>query len=607
MCNVPGDLSRTQLCFPSPVTRTVTVLAYVPPIPDAVYTLNSTKLLGENITFYVTLKHIANPQPHFAWTHNGSPIDRSTVGLQQDKTNFSLTITDLRIQDSGVYVISLKNTPGSVNVTFSLDVHALPVFETPVSYVDEGNDVTVHCIVSSIPAVDDLYWIERDTGRHLAPLHAADAASLISAGTGPVTTFAGGLMRRSASLTLHNVSISERDRYLCMASYRTPARQLSAPLLFNTIQPIVVNVPPVLHLSPAKLTVRYGSNITLACSVSSFPALISLTWSHRHHSRHQGHDMQPTSTRQSPPTASSTLYNQTITLTLTSTAEIDGGQYQCTAVYAREPHRNESSFVLVDNAYVEFGTDTARDNGPASSDSAPWIAMGVVAGCVMLAIAIYAHINSSPWKRRNSISTDLTDDPVSFPNGNRNSTAKMLSTSGSSTSLFQNFTLATKKPQEETSPDTEKVKYKNRQSSTELVDSEMICNAMLYQKADCQAENTLARRSSAEAALTRYSSSHRISNNNGKLPPGKGKSPVIRSNSLQNINKIDCSLVYDVMCSVNHPTVTVDSGPITHRDSNSKIGFVTEQPEYNRMSLKRFSTEMGVPSLSRQLSPQQGG
>ena len=108
--------------------------------------------------------------------------------------------------------------------------------------VDEGKDGSVHCRVSSVPAVDNLYRIERDTGRQLDTTNSADVHSQIPAVTAPVVvSTAGQMTQRSASLTSRNVTISERDRYICIASYRTPARQLSAPLLFNTTQPIVVN------------------------------------------------------------------------------------------------------------------------------------------------------------------------------------------------------------------------------------------------------------------------------------------------------------------------------------------------------------------------------
>ena len=172
-------------------------------------------------------------------------------------------------------------------------------------------------------------------------------------------------------------------------------------------------VPPLFHLSPVKLTVVYGSNITLTCSVSSFPALTSLTWLHRPNNDHRSHAITPTLTKQlTPRAASSLLHNWTITLELSHFAKGDSGYYHCVATYAQQPQCNATRTVYIDSVSVGYSADTAMGGAHSGSigNIAPLISSGVVAGGIAVAMATYMLIRSSRRKRRASISAALTGE-----------------------------------------------------------------------------------------------------------------------------------------------------------------------------------------------------
>ena len=170
-------------------------------------------------------------------------------------------------------------------------------------------------------------------------------------------------------------------------------------------------MPPVFYLTPAKLTVSYGSNTTMSCSVSSFPAPISLAWSHRHHDDHRSQTAIPELIVRRAPTDSSMLHSWTVSFQLTPVDESDGGYYQCVATYAREPRWNTTITVSVNSVFVDFSTDAGNEPPlppSTAASSAPWIASGVITGCVLVAMATYMFVELSKRKRDRSLSVALT-------------------------------------------------------------------------------------------------------------------------------------------------------------------------------------------------------
>eukprot|EP00117_Sycon_ciliatum_P001792 scpid90438/ scgid7304/ Hemicentin-1; Fibulin-6 len=55
---------------------------WVPPVVDTFSTISTTRLLGENATFHVTLKQTPYPPATVVWTHNGSPVNTSSDRMQ---------------------------------------------------------------------------------------------------------------------------------------------------------------------------------------------------------------------------------------------------------------------------------------------------------------------------------------------------------------------------------------------------------------------------------------------------------------------------------------------------------------------------------------------
>ncbi|XP_065195748.1 uncharacterized protein LOC135827150 [Sycon ciliatum] len=324
---------------------------------------------------------------------------------------------------------------------------------------------------------------------------------------------------------------------------------------------------------------------------------------------------------QTPPTAASVLYNWTITLDLEWVAEIDGGDYECIALYAREPHGNTSSIESVGSVSVDVGSSADEEAVPTPSamakNSLVWIASTVVAGSVVIAMATYMLVASSHRKRSTSLSFALMD-PESVPSSttmhNTNSctstTPTMRQAYSRSAGLFQRFGLSRKTPLRETpscssgmSESRQKDEVSSRFSSTELVESEMLCTASFHQQAVCCSTgntSTAARRNSADAALNPYecSSQPRISNDYTRLP--------LRSKSLH-LNKelvVGSSSAYEVMQSgIQHPTASVDSDLVASQnvDNKSGVGSDTEYSCYNVISnRKRLSTQITVlPPLDK--------
>ena len=94
----------------------------VPPVVDTASALNTTRVLGENATFHVTLKHTPYPLADIVWTHNESPVNTSSDRMQLSSDGVSLRLTSLTPSDAGVYTVLVKNSLGSDNVTFTMDV-----------------------------------------------------------------------------------------------------------------------------------------------------------------------------------------------------------------------------------------------------------------------------------------------------------------------------------------------------------------------------------------------------------------------------------------------------------------------------------------------------
>ena len=100
----------------------------VQPIVETFSTLNNTRLLGENVTFSITLKHTPYPLATVVWMHNGSPINTSSDRMQLSSNGLRLALIDLLPSDRGVYAILVKNDAGSDSVAFSIDIHGICQF-----------------------------------------------------------------------------------------------------------------------------------------------------------------------------------------------------------------------------------------------------------------------------------------------------------------------------------------------------------------------------------------------------------------------------------------------------------------------------------------------
>ncbi|CAH3162892.1 unnamed protein product, partial [Pocillopora meandrina] len=108
----------------------------------------STELKNQSVAYNSSLELICSrsgfPTPEILWTKDG--VNRSN--------NNTLTIRQVRLEDSGQYTCSAKNSEGSKNSTFWIEVAGVSpqIIEPPKSKsVNEGYPVNFSCVASGIP------------------------------------------------------------------------------------------------------------------------------------------------------------------------------------------------------------------------------------------------------------------------------------------------------------------------------------------------------------------------------------------------------------------------------------------------------------------------
>ncbi|XP_059165768.1 hemicentin-1-like [Physella acuta] len=196
---------------------------------------------------------------NFYWTRNGTQLQTPSPKYQGGTiTQTNLTIFSLDPKsDPGVYACVATNSEGTTTSSnISLTVTTVPVIKSNDTIVNgtENQSVVVHCPVTNIESLTDLYWTK--DGQRLNTTNS--------------TKYAGGTLS-TPSLTIKSLSISDSGTYMCVAANAfgtVPGSNVTVDLTYR----------PKVAVTNSTVTVVAGQTITLNCSVDAVPAISSLSW-----------------------------------------------------------------------------------------------------------------------------------------------------------------------------------------------------------------------------------------------------------------------------------------------------------------------------------------
>ncbi|XP_065195749.1 hemicentin-1-like [Sycon ciliatum] len=230
-----------------------------PPIVDTFSALNTTRMLGENATFYVTLKYTPNPMPAIAWMHNGSLINTRSDRMQLSSNGLSLTLKNLLPADGGVYTIFVNNSLGTANATFSMDIQVPPVvyMTSTLNSTKQMNEnisfsVTLRHTPNPLPTIT---WLHNGS---------------------PINLSASRMQLSSDSLSLNLTHLGISDAGWYIFSIRNTIGTEVVKFFLD------VQVPPVVDtFATLNSTKEFSENISFYVTLTRAPnPLPTITWLH---------------------------------------------------------------------------------------------------------------------------------------------------------------------------------------------------------------------------------------------------------------------------------------------------------------------------------------
>nr|XP_022324738.1 hemicentin-1-like isoform X39 [Crassostrea virginica] len=222
--------------------------------------------------------------------------------------NPSLTISNARQSDSGVFVCVAQNSAGTTNssaisLTVSGSTPTVTMGQSSYSVFTNG-DVTLSCSVSANPSATISWTFTSNTGGVTQITTSSSKYSLSSSTT-------------ASSLTVRSANSNDQGSYVCSATNSVGTGQATATL-------VVSGSLPTLTLQSTHSAIT-GNDIVMTCSVSANPAVSSVSWQFQSSSSF----VFTTITSSSKYSISSTT--GTSSLTVRSVASSDNGQYRCQA------------------------------------------------------------------------------------------------------------------------------------------------------------------------------------------------------------------------------------------------------------------------------------
>ncbi|XP_055516059.1 hemicentin-1-like [Leucoraja erinacea] len=222
------------------VRREFDITVHVPPEVKIVGTESRTVVTGQSVTLECSVTGI--PTPLITWLKGGQMLPR---------TNGILMIGRVTQNDGGIYSCVGNNEAGESEQDVRLIVFDLPVIDASADTnksVIVNHSVTFNCIATGAPT-PVLTWLKGN--------------QLITSTAGVSVLEDGGILQ------IHNVQVSDRGLYRCVAS----SVGGSTELLYT----LHVYVPPVISAVLDKVSVLLNEHVDLQCEAAGVPEP-TVTW-----------------------------------------------------------------------------------------------------------------------------------------------------------------------------------------------------------------------------------------------------------------------------------------------------------------------------------------
>ncbi|XP_065195919.1 uncharacterized protein LOC135827325 isoform X2 [Sycon ciliatum] len=266
----------------------------------------------------ITCNSSGNPHPGMVWlgpsmfeyirSLSGNVVKNALVFH-----SISYTFPSITRLDAGKYVCEAPNSQGNSSVTLDIVVEYMqdeckwPNSRTLVYRPDQNRSISVTCQCSAVPLATYTRTIDR--------MYGALKGSTTTNITAINSTFILDILPTSAGT------------YGCSASNNP----LAAPTdVFNSTFTIDIKAPP--HMTFSDNTVRLGNDITVDCTVRSFPRSSGLAWTYANTTSVVNNGQFNVTILGMPMLNSTTgLYEQTISLSITNVQFSHRANYLCVA------------------------------------------------------------------------------------------------------------------------------------------------------------------------------------------------------------------------------------------------------------------------------------
>ncbi|KAM9212162.1 hemicentin-1 [Dugong dugon] len=210
---------------------------------------------GQQLTLPCTLL-AGNPIPERQWIKNSAMLVQNPyITVRSDG---SLHIERVRLQDGGEYTCVASNVAGTNNKTTTVDVHILPTIQHGQQILStiEGVPVTLPCKASGIPK-PSIVWSKK--------------GELISTSSAKFSAAADG------SLYVVSPGGEESGEYVCTATNAAGYAKRKVQLTVYVRPRVFGDQLGLSQDKPVEISVIAGEEVTLPCEVKSLPPPI-ITW-----------------------------------------------------------------------------------------------------------------------------------------------------------------------------------------------------------------------------------------------------------------------------------------------------------------------------------------
>nr|XP_045732354.1 hemicentin-1 [Mirounga angustirostris] len=233
---------------------TITVTGLVAPLIGISPSVTSV-IEGQQLTLPCALL-AGNPIPERRWLKNSAMLVQNPyITVRSDG---SLHIERVRLQDGGQYTCVASNVAGTINKTTTLDVHVLPTIQhgQQVLSTIEGIPVTLPCKASGIPK-PSIIWSKK--------------GELISTSSAKFSAGPDG------SLYVVSPGGEESGEYVCTATNAAGYAKRKVQLTVYVRPRVFGDQRGLSQDKPVEISVLAGEEVTLPCEVKSLPPPI-ITW-----------------------------------------------------------------------------------------------------------------------------------------------------------------------------------------------------------------------------------------------------------------------------------------------------------------------------------------